>query len=108
MPDFPIAPFQKPRPSQVEIIRRMEEAAERKALEQDYQERSIQQNLYDAFGGIRTARENLPNRYTYNGEIHDHLTSQYYLRARYYSPKAARFTQEDVYRVLFINHVKAS
>ena len=29
---------------------RTEEAAERKALEQDYQERSIQQNLYDAEG----------------------------------------------------------
>ena len=53
---------------------------------------------YDAFGNITSSTELVKNRYTYNGELYDNTTSQYYLRARYYNPLIARFTQEDVYR----------
>ena len=37
------------------------------------------------------------NRFRYTGEQYDSLTGQYYLRARYYNPVIARFTQEDTY-----------
>lgn len=37
------------------------------------------------------------NRFRYTGEQYDPLTGQYYLRARYYNPVSARFTQEDTY-----------
>lgn len=37
------------------------------------------------------------NRFRYTGEQYDPLTGQYYLRARYYNPVIARFTQEDTY-----------
>ena len=53
---------------------------------------------YDAFGGIISSNETIPNRYTYNGEAFDKITEQYYLRKRYYNPKLCRFTQEDEYR----------
>ena len=56
------------------------------------------QYQYDAFGGRRKAEEKIPNRYTYSGELYDNLTGEYYLRARNYNPKIARFTQEDRYR----------
>lgn len=36
-------------------------------------------------------------RFRYTGEQYDILTGQYYLRARYYNPVIARFTQEDTY-----------
>ena len=39
----------------------------------------------------------LHNRFRYTGEQYDPLTGQYYLRARYYNPVIARFTQEDTY-----------
>jgi len=32
------------------------------------------------------------------GEMQDALTGHYYLRARFYNPLIARFTQEDTYR----------
>ena len=53
---------------------------------------------YDAFGGIISSNETIPNRYTYNGEAYDKTTEQYCLRKRYYNPKLCRFTQEDEYR----------
>lgn len=56
------------------------------------------QYQYDAFGRITKAEEFVGNRYTYVGEVYDSLTMQYYLRARYYNPQIARFTQEDEYR----------
>ena len=37
------------------------------------------------------------NRFRYTGEQYDPLTGQYYLRAGYYNPVIARFTQEDTY-----------
>ncbi|NLZ83903.1 MAG: RHS repeat-associated core domain-containing protein, partial [Clostridiales bacterium] len=54
--------------------------------------------FYDVFGGIRTSKERIKNRYTYNGEQYYKISEQYYLRARYYNPALARFTQEDEYR----------
>ena len=41
--------------------------------------------------------EQVHNRFRYTGEQYDPLTGQYYLRARYYNPVIARFTQEDTY-----------
>ncbi len=38
------------------------------------------------------------NRFTYYGQQLDPITQQYYLRARFYNPVIARFTQEDTYR----------
>ncbi len=56
------------------------------------------QYQYDAFGNITKRKELTENRYTYSGEAYDAETMQYYLRARYYHPQIARFTQEDRYR----------
>ncbi|MCE5173740.1 RHS repeat-associated core domain-containing protein [Paenibacillus profundus] len=53
---------------------------------------------YDAFGRTLSATEGIPNRFRYVGERYDHTTEQYYLRARFYNPVIARFTQEDEYR----------
>ena len=52
---------------------------------------------YDAFGNTIEAEEQIPNRYQYTGQQLDPLTQQYYLRARFYNPAIARFTQEDEY-----------
>ncbi|WP_206108621.1 RHS repeat-associated core domain-containing protein [Paenibacillus thiaminolyticus] len=53
---------------------------------------------YDAFGHTLSATEGIPNRFRYAGEQFDPVTQQYYLRARFYNPVIARFTQEDEYR----------
>ncbi|BFH16747.1 RHS repeat-associated core domain-containing protein [Paenibacillus melissococcoides] len=53
---------------------------------------------YDAFGHTLSATEGIPNRFNYAGEQFDPVTQQYYLRARFYNPIIARFTQEDEYR----------
>ena len=53
---------------------------------------------YDAWGNLTTCEEIIPNRILYTGQQFDQITQQYYLRARYYNPVIARFTQEDVYR----------
>ena len=53
---------------------------------------------YDAFGNITEQEEAVPNRFKFNGQQYDPITQQYYLRARYYNPVVARFTQEDLYR----------
>ena len=52
---------------------------------------------YDAFGNTVSCEEQVHNRFRYTGEQYDPLTGQYYLRARYYNPVIARFTQEDTY-----------
>ncbi|WP_210429395.1 RHS repeat-associated core domain-containing protein [Paenibacillus dendritiformis] len=54
--------------------------------------------VYDAFGHTLSATEGIPNRFRYAGEQFDPVTQQYYLRARFYNPVIARFTQEDEYR----------
>ena len=53
---------------------------------------------YDAWGNLITCEEIIPNRFLYTGQQFDQITQQYYLRARYYNPVIARFTQEDIYR----------
>jgi len=52
---------------------------------------------YDAFGNTVEKAEQIPNRYQYTGQQLDPITQQYYLRARFYNPAIARFTQEDEY-----------
>ena len=58
---------------------------------------------YDAFGKTVVSEEEVGNRFKYTGQQHDPITQQYYLRARYYNPVIARFTQEDVYRGAGLN-----
>ena len=53
---------------------------------------------YDAWGNITAQEEAVPNRFKYTGQQLDPITQQYYLRARFYNPVIARFTQEDTYR----------
>ena len=50
---------------------------------------------YDAWGNITAQEEAVPNRFKYTGQQLDPITQQYYLRARFYNPVIARFTQED-------------
>ncbi len=52
---------------------------------------------YDAFGESVISHEDVHNRFRFNGEQYDSVTSQYYLRARFYNPIIGRFTQEDTY-----------
>ena len=53
---------------------------------------------YDAWGNITAQEETVPNRFKFTGQQLDPVTQQYYLRARFYNPVIARFTQEDTYR----------
>ena len=53
---------------------------------------------YDAWGNLTAQEEAIPNRFKYTGQQFDPVTQQYYLRARFYNPVIARFTQEDTYR----------
>ena len=53
---------------------------------------------YDAWGVSVVCEEQVENRFRYTGEQFDAITRQYYLRARFYNPVVARFTQEDTYR----------
>ena len=53
---------------------------------------------YDAWGNITAQEEAIPNRFKFTGQQFDPVTQQYYLRARFYNPVVARFTQEDTYR----------
>ncbi len=53
---------------------------------------------YDAWGVSTVCEEQVENHFRYTGEQFDAITKQYYLRARFYNPVVARFTQEDTYR----------
>lgn len=53
---------------------------------------------YDAFGNIREKTYEKVNPYTYAGYRYDEEMDLYYLNARYYDPKIARFITEDSYR----------
>ena len=61
------------------------------------QDRILNQYEYDAFGNTISCKEQVENRFRYQGEQYDPVTRQYYLRARYYNPVIGRFTQEDTY-----------
>ena len=53
---------------------------------------------YDAFGNITDTTGSASNSITYAGYQYDKETGLYYLNARMYDPKTARFVQEDTYR----------
>nr|WP_303740666.1 RHS repeat-associated core domain-containing protein [Lutispora saccharofermentans] len=53
---------------------------------------------YDAFGNITEETGEADNPYRYAGYRYDEETGIYYLNARYYDPKIARFLTEDTYR----------
>ncbi|OPX42547.1 tRNA(Glu)-specific nuclease WapA precursor [Ruminiclostridium hungatei] len=53
---------------------------------------------YDAFGNITDTTGSASNSITYAGYQYDRETGLYYLNARMYDPKTARFIQEDTYR----------
>ncbi|MDD4403001.1 MAG: hypothetical protein PHI24_14430, partial [Desulfitobacteriaceae bacterium] len=53
---------------------------------------------YDAFGNITESSGSTSNPYRYAGYQYDAETGLYYLNARMYDPKIARFLQEDTYR----------
>ena len=65
--------------------------------QEDVQPQVLNHYEYDAFGNTVSCEEQVHNRFRYTGEQYDPLTGQYYLRARYYNPVIARFTQEDTY-----------
>ena len=50
------------------------------------QDRILNQYEYDAFGNTISCKEQVENRFRYQGEQYDPITRQYYLRARYYNP----------------------
>ena len=52
---------------------------------------------YDAWGNAEVCEEQVANRFRFNGQQYDPVSQQYYLRARFYNPVIARFTQEDTY-----------
>jgi len=52
---------------------------------------------YDAFGNIIESTGDVNNNITYAGYQYDKETGFYYLNARMYDPKIARFLQEDTY-----------
>jgi RHS repeat-associated protein len=52
---------------------------------------------YDAFGNITEQVGSVDNNITYAGYQYDKETGLYYLNARMYDPKIARFMQEDTY-----------
>ena len=52
---------------------------------------------YDAFGNITDTTGSASNSITYAGYQYDKETGLYYLNARMYDPKTARFLQEDTY-----------
>ena len=58
----------------------------------------LNQYEYDAWGNVKSQKETVKNRFKFNGQQLDPITQQYYLRARFYNPIVARFTQEDTYR----------
>jgi len=53
---------------------------------------------YDAFGNITESTGDADNPIRYAGYQYDEETETYYLNARYYDPRIARFLQEDTYR----------
>ena len=61
---------------------------------------------YAAFGELLNSTGASENRYLFTGEQFDAFTSHYYLRARYYSPHSARFTQMDPFQG--VNRVPAT
>jgi RHS repeat-associated protein len=57
---------------------------------------------YDAFGTITEQSGDVDNSITYAGYQYDEETGLYYLNARYYESKVARFLSEDTYSGYFL------
>ncbi|WP_270164504.1 S8 family serine peptidase [Paenibacillus sp. SYP-B4298] len=53
---------------------------------------------YDAFGNLTESTGTVNNPIRYAGYQYDEESKLYYLNARYYDPKIARFLSEDTYR----------
>jgi RHS repeat-associated protein len=53
---------------------------------------------YDIFGNVILSTEGHRNTRKYAGYYYDEETGHYYLNARYYDPKTARFITEDTYK----------
>ncbi|MFD1176916.1 RHS repeat domain-containing protein [Paenibacillus puldeungensis] len=53
---------------------------------------------YDAFGNIASSEGTVNNPVRYSGYQYDEESQLYYLNARYYDPKIARFLSEDTYK----------
>lgn len=53
---------------------------------------------YDAFGNLTSQTGTINNPIRYSGYQYDDENGLYYLNARYYDPKIARFLSEDTYR----------
>ncbi|WP_224753628.1 RHS repeat-associated core domain-containing protein [Paenibacillus terricola] len=53
---------------------------------------------YDAFGVVLESTGTISNPIRYAGYQYDQESALYYLNARYYDPKIARFLSEDTYR----------
>lgn len=60
-------------------------------------DRVLNRYRYDAFGTTVSCEETVENCFRYTGGQYDPMTEQYYLKARFYNPAVARFTQEDTY-----------
>ena len=58
----------------------------------------VAQYYYDVFGNILSETGSISNPFRYAGYQYDPETKLYYLNARMYDPKLARFLQEDTYR----------
>ena len=57
----------------------------------------IQSVAYDGFGSLITPMPTISSEHLYRTEAYDPVAAQYYLRARYYSPHLAVFSQQDPY-----------
>ena len=57
---------------------------------------------YDAFGNEVSPSATDTNPFRYAGQYFDRETGTYYLRARYYSPRVGRFTQQDGWAYSYI------
>lgn len=53
---------------------------------------------YDIFGNVILSTEGHRNTRKYAGYYYDEETGHYYLNARYYDPKTARFITQDTYK----------
>ena len=66
-------------------------------LETDENGKETASYYYDAFGNITEQTGSVNNNITYAGYQYDSTTDLYYLNARMYDAKTARFLQEDTY-----------
>jgi RHS repeat-associated protein len=61
----------------------------------DSKQKVVESYDYDSFGNLKNHDSKPTQPFTYTGREWDGETGLYYYRARYYDPKAGRFTQMD-------------